>query len=77
MQCFQVDQKAVAQSADFARRQDDPVEPLQIRADLLALPMVNKALQPDVNHNIVTGDASGRQDPGESCGFGCHPWRKS
>ncbi len=62
MQRLQINEKAVAQSADFASREGDPVRPLQVRPDLLALTMVNKALQPDMNHNVVTGNALGQQE---------------
>lgn len=65
MKPFEVSQKARAKPADLAAGENDPVLGFERRADLFALPVVEKALQTDVNHDVVANNATRRNKIGE------------
>ena len=75
MQPFQIRDKPTGQHADLTTRKRDSVICGKRRTDLLPLPVVQEALQPDVNHNVVTNDAAREDEARESRGpfFQRHP----
>ena len=66
VQRLQINEKALAQAADFARREGDPMLRFQIHPDLFALTAANKARQPDVHHDVITHPALGQQKLGQT-----------
>ena len=65
VQRLEIGEKAAAQCADFASREQDPVPALQIRPDLLTLMTVNKAIESNLSHDVVTGHTLGQQELGQ------------
>ncbi len=66
VQRLQINEEALAQAADFARREGDPILDLQIRPDLVALTAVNEAGPPDVHHDVITNLTLGQQKLGQT-----------
>ncbi len=58
MQPLEVGDKPAGQHADLAAGKGDSVIGRKRRTDLLSLPVVQKSLQPDVDHDIVADDAA-------------------
>jgi len=66
MKPFEIAKKPGSQHADLAVRKPDSVIGLEGKADLLPLPVVNKALQPDMNHDVVADHATRRNEVRQS-----------
>ena len=65
MKPFQVGQEPGGEYADRATGKRDPVLGGERRADLLALVVVEKTLQSDVDNDVVTDNAAGRDETGK------------
>ena len=65
MKPFQVGQEPGGEYADRATGKRDPVLGGERRADLLALAVVEKTLQSDVDNDVVTDNAAGRDETGK------------
>lgn len=66
MQPLQVFEKPAGEHADLTTGKRDSVIGRKGRADLLPLPVAEKTLQSDVNHDVVTDDAARRNETRES-----------
>ena len=66
MQRLQINEEALAQAADFSRREGDPMMGFQFRLDLVALTALNEARPPNVHHDVITHLALGQQKLGKA-----------
>ena len=66
MQSREICEKATGQHADLAARERESVIGRKRDADFLPLSVMQKALEPDVNHNVVAYDAVRRYEGGKS-----------
>jgi len=64
---FEVDEKARAEFANLSGGEADAVFLFQSGADFLALAVVNKAFDADMDHDVVTDFAPGRNQFGKGC----------
>ena len=69
MEPLHVREKPAGQHTDFAAGERDSVISCKRAADLLPLPVADKALQPDVGHDVVTDDAARRDESHERPGL--------
>lgn len=64
---FEVGQKTLAQFANLAAGERNAMFLCEIRAYFLPLAMVNEALEPDVDHDVVADGALGRNKIRQRC----------
>ena len=65
MKPFEVCQEAGTENADLAAGKRDPMPGGEGRVDFLALAVVEKTLQSDVNHDVIADNAEGRDETGQ------------
>jgi len=69
VQRFEICDKSHAQDADLAGGKANAVLSFKIFADFLPLTTVNKALNPDVDHDVISDRALGRNQFRQGCGM--------
>ena len=65
MKPFEVSQEASGEYADFPAGKRDPVLGGECRADFLALAVVEKTLQSDVDNDVIADNAARRDETGK------------
>lgn len=71
MKRLQINEETSAKFADLPRREMDSMFHSETGADFLPLTMVNKALEPDVDHDVIADGAPGRNQFCQRCGMLC------